>query len=545
VQFASPRYFTVSAAKVAVRAGPSAGSDELGSLARGFVVCGVEQSGEWVRLKVVATADPEEDGGGSGKEAEAAAVLMGLRSLDPKKNPIDSTGAWCLARNKVKVMLALAEEAQDVETAKAKWVAQQQQQQQQSAAKPGPSSPRAHQPSPAQSPRAQTAGRSRASPTFSASPPPAAAAVAAAAASGGGDGVPFPKYFITASKCTVRSGPSAGDDELAVLDKGTALRAVEQSGDWVRLSGVPQVALAVGMGNIPDVCYDWPLGRPPVPEEKGPTQGKVCGMWALAKTSRGKEMLALQQGLEAVKLAKEAWASAAGLEASAVNGGGDDGGTDGDNVQDNGHDNGHAAGGAKDGARGGGSGSAADDEGGNAGNGGGAEEGADCSDGEYDEEAAMLAMMKATSLGRDFAGEKEEPPPPPSSSSAPGSVTSGHVARHSYNSPGSFSSQASSDGDLTGDQTWPQYFVVVSGPLHLHSKAGVGGTLLAELGNGEIVKAVGMEGPLWLQVELCQSDVGAGKGLKAFLSKSKTSSRSVVRADDTDAERQWEEQKLN
>jgi hypothetical protein len=107
-----------------------------------------------------------------------------------------------------------------------------------------------------------------------------------------------------------------------------------------------------------------------------------------------------------------------------------------------------------------------------------------------------------------------------------------------FGSPGTASARA---GAASSGSLWPQYYVVVSGPLHLHSTPGVGGTIVAELVNGSIIKAIGMEAS-WMEVECAP---GSAKGVTAFLSKSKASSRSIVRvADDEDAERQWREQGL-
>jgi len=84
---------------------------------------------------------------------------------------------------------------------------------------------------------------------------------------------------------------------------------------------------------------------------------------------------------------------------------------------------------------------------------------------------------------------------------------------------------------------WPQYFVVVSGPLHLASSCGVGGKLVAELNAGEIVKAIGSNGA-WMEIEIRQGP----KGATGFLAKSKGNARSIVRVADDDAEAQWEDQ---
>tara|TARA_A100001015_G_scaffold315163_1_gene426296 strand:- start:1387 stop:2544 length:1158 start_codon:yes stop_codon:yes gene_type:complete len=95
---------------------------------------------------------------------------------------------------------------------------------------------------------------------------------------------------------------------------------------------------------------------------------------------------------------------------------------------------------------------------------------------------------------------------------------------------------------------FPQFHVVVAGPLHLHSKPGVGGQIVLELTNGEVLKTTSeINYGKWLQIELSPSQRkrGSKKGgsiTTGFLSKSKSSSRSVVRVTSEEGQRTWEEQ---
>ena len=49
---------------------------------------------------------------------------------------------------------------------------------------------------------------------------------------------------------------------------------------------------------------------------------------------------------------------------------------------------------------------------------------------------------------------------------------------------------------------FPQFFVVVAGPLHLHSEPGVGGRIVAELAGGSIIKIIGKLGTFVIFIKL-------------------------------------------
>jgi len=53
---------------------------------------------------------------------------------------------------------------------------------------------------------------------------------------------------------------------------------------------------------------------------------------------------------------------------------------------------------------------------------------------------------------------------------------------------------SSKGGSFSVGGPFPQFFVVVAGPLHLHSEPGVGGRIVAELAGGSIIKIIGKDG---------------------------------------------------
>ena len=73
----------------------------------------------------------------------------------------------------------------------------------------------------------------------------------------------------------------------------------------------------------------------------------------------------------------------------------------------------------------------------------------------------------------------------------------------------------------------------------VHSDPGVGGRIVQELASGEIIKVVRVVGDVWMEVECRPGSIAAAT---AFLSKSKASARSIVRAADDEVAKQWSDQ---